>query len=553
MRAQQKKPVFKSFSFFLIFVLLFFLPAGESFAHGDETDKKVEALLSKTFDIVILNGRVMDPETGRDENWLNIGITGNTIEIITSQPIEGKLVIDAKNRVVSPGFIDVLSYNPNDFGVWYKIYDGVTTNLAMHGGAVDTSRWYGRYEKRGVPVNFGAAFFYNRARLDLGLGFKGTASKAQVEELKRLAVEGLRGGALGIGMSMEYAPGTSRDEVRAMMEVAAFFNVPVFFHLRYSDMEEPGTNFEALDEVLSLARETGAGIHIDHINSTGGTFSMKESLAMIVDTIESGIFVTACTYPYPYWATYLNSARYGKGWQNRFKITYSDLQLGGSTEILTEVSFKKYQKLGKLAVAYAIPPEDVVDAFKFPFTMVGSDGIIQPHLNNHPRGAGAFARTISEYVYGRGGGREDGADDSSNKDTLTLMEAIRKMTILPALRLEAQVPSLKKKARVQVGMDADLLVFDPLKVKDKADVIKPNQLSVGFDFVIINGKIVKDENGLNKTIRAGISIKGEFEEALFEAVEFGELGNNLGGNKHKQEKEFLGEYWKENMDGRQIN
>lgn len=537
---QQKKLVHRSLGLLLVSFVWFFIFTVPVFAHGDEVDKEAETLLSKVYDIAIINARVMDPETGRDENWLNIGITGKTIEIITSQPIKGKKVIDAKNRVVSPGFIDVLSYNPNDFGVWYKIYDGVTTNLAMHGGAVKTSRWYSRFERRGVALNFGAAFFFNRARLDLGLGFRGVATDAQIEELKRLAVEGLRGGALGIGMSMEYAPGTSKKEVLAMMEVAAHFNVPVFFHLRYSDMEEPGTNFDALREVLDLARVTGAGVHIDHINSTGGTFSMDESLVMIAGAIEDGIFVTACTYPYNYWATYLNSARYGSGWQKRFRITYSDLQLGGSDEILTKESFKKYQKLGKLAIAYAIPEEDVVGAIKFPFTMIASDGILRPDLNAHPRSAGAFAKTISEYVYGNG--------DINNKDTITLMEALEKMTILPVRRLEAQVPALQKKGRVQVGMDADLLIFNPLKVRDRSTVKKPNQFSSGIDYVIINGIIVKNEKGVNKRSRAGVAIRGEFESKLFETV----------NNKKKvyKEKEFFGGDWsdgKKNLDGWKTN
>lgn len=517
--------------------------SSNSLVHGDVDSNEMtgEKEGYAFFDIVIKNARVMDPETLRDESGLNIGISGKTIEVITSDLIEGKTVIDAAGRVVSPGFIDVLSYNPTDYGMDYKIYDGVTTNLALHGGSVKTESWYKKYRKSGVLLNFGSAFFYNRARIEMGLGFKGIANKEHIEKFKKLAVESLKGGALAIAMSMEYAPGTSRDEVRAMMEVASHFNVPMFFHLRYSDMEEPGTNFDALKEVLTLASETGASIHIGHINSTGGTFSMKESLRMLAGALEDGIFVTACSYPYNFWATYLNSARYGKGWEKKFRIGYSDLQLGGSDEILTEESFKKYQKLGKLAIAYAMPDADIRDGLKFPLTMIGSDGVIQTHLNNHPRGGGAFARTIAEYVYGVG--QSFKKSEGINKGTLTLMEAIGKMTILPARRLEAQVPTLKKKARVQVGMDADLLVFDPLNVRDRASVKKPNQFSEGFDFVIINGNIVKDEDGLNKDIRGGIAIKGEFEDRLFEEFKL----------KKTKKKEFFSDYWKKDMDGREIN
>ena len=535
------------FGFTLLIFATFCISAFDSLAESDgmgkngvEENKEGYAL----FDKVILNARVIDPDSGRDESGLNIGIIGETIEVITNDIIEGKNVIDAGGRVVSPGFIDVLSYNPTDYGMDYKIYDGVTTNLALHGGSVKTKSWYNRYSNRGVLVNFGSAFFYNRARIEMGLGFKGIANKEHIEKFKKLAVESLKGGALAIAMSMEYAPGTSREEVRAMMEVAAHFNVPMFFHLRYSDMEEPGTNFDALKEVLDLASQTGASIHIGHINSTGGTFSMGESLRMVAGAIEDGVFVTACTYPYNFWATYLNSARYGKGWEKKFRIGYSDLQLGGSDEILTEESFKKYQKLGKLAIAYAMPDADIRDGLKFPLTMIGSDGVIQTHLNNHPRGGGAFARTIAEYVYGAG--QTFKKKEGINKGTLTLMEAIEKMTILPAKRLEAVVPSLQRRGRVQVGMVADLLVFDPLKVRDRASVKKPNQFSEGFDYVMIGGHIVKDENGINKVIKKGQPIKNEIEKNVFETYK------NIK-NKQLKKKEFFSDYWKKDMDGRQIN
>ena len=223
----------------------------------------------------------MDPETGRDERGLNVAIRDGRIVRITTRSIEGLKTIDAKGRVVSPGFIDLLSYDPNSYGVWYKVADGVTTNLAMHGGAVDVGSWYERYEaSNNMPINFGAGFFYNGARLKLGIGRHTGAGKTDRKKLVRMAKQALKDGAPGIGMSMEYAPGTTTREIVAMMRVAADHNIPVFFHIRHSDMEEPGTNIEALNEVLDLAKETGAAIHIDNINSTGGTFYKKESLKL---------------------------------------------------------------------------------------------------------------------------------------------------------------------------------------------------------------------------------------------------------------------------------
>jgi len=456
--------------------------------------KSVFAESQTVYDVVISNGRVMDPETKLDKEGLNVGIKGKTISKITSEKIKGKTEINAAGKIIAPGFIDLMSYNPNSYGVWYKIADGVTTNLAMHGGTVYPESWYKTYIAAKPPLNFGTGFFYNSARNQLGINMYKPATVFQMKTLAQMARNALKTGALGIGMSPEYVPGTSTEEIDAMMKVAKEFDVPVFFHVRYSDMEPPGTNIEALNEVIGSARRTGAAIHIDHINSTGGTFSMPESLKILSDARKEGLNITADLYPYDFWGTYLNSARFNAGWQERFRITYKDLQIAGTEERLTPKSFAKYRKLGKLAIAYAIPEGDVVEALRDPFVMIGSDAILEPSNNNHPRGAGAFSRTIAKYV--------------RQKNTISLMEAIEKMTIMPAKRLEKKSPALRKKGRLQENMDADIVIFDFDKIQDNATVVKPNQYSSGIDYVLINGKIVKTPTGLNKNTRVGEAIRG---------------------------------------------
>ncbi len=447
------------------------------------------------YDLVISNGRVINPETDLDST-LNIGIRGGTIEVLTSQQLQGRKIINAQGLVVTPGFIDILSYDPNPVGVWNKLADGVTTNLAMHGGTSNPKAWYANYERQHVPLNFGASFFYTEARNQFKLTRYQSANKEQIQILLAMAERAIKNGALGISFSLEYVPGITPNEIVPQMQLAKKYGVPVFFHARYSDMEEPGTNIDALNEIIGYARLTGASVHIDHINSTGGTFSMSRSLKMIEDARTLGLDITACTYPYDFWGTYLNSARFDKGWQQRFHISYHDLQLAGTSERLTPESFKKYQREGKLAVAYAIPDSDIVASLQCPFVMIGSDAILGSGYNNHPRASGAFSRTIG--VYAR------------DRHVISLMDAVTKMTILPARRLENKCSAMKKKGRISVGADADIVIFDYDRIAGKSTVEHPEYQSVGIDYVIVNGKIVKDEKGLRKNVQAGRAIRNDY-------------------------------------------
>ncbi len=447
---------------------------------------------TKIYDLVILHTRVINPETKFDKLDMNIGIENGKIKTITKRLIKGKKEIDAKGLITAPGFIDLLSYDPVPTGIWNKIADGVTSNIAMHGGTAFPEKWYSYYKKMKLPFNYGASFFYMQARNSLGINRYKSANSEQIKKLITIAEEALKKGVLGVSFSLEYQPGTTRDEIVPMMFLAKKYNVPVFFHTRYSDIDPPGTSIEGLREVIDYAKITGAGIHIDHINSTGGTFCMKEALDIINKQINNGLDITACIYPYNYWATYLNSARFDKGWQKRFQITYKDLQIGGTSERLTASTFNKYRKEGKLAVAYAIPEEDVTLAIKNPIVMIGSDAILTRGYNNHPRASGTFCRTIRIYV--------------KEKKIITLMDAIEKMTLLPAKRLEKSSSIMKFKGRITEEADADIVIFNYDKISDKATVEHPENASVGIEYVIVNGKIVKDPKGFNKNISAGKAI-----------------------------------------------
>ncbi|MEX1218394.1 MAG: amidohydrolase family protein [Acidimicrobiales bacterium] len=450
---------------------------------------------STLFDTAITGGRVMDPETGYD-TVANVGLIGGRIALITTDEINGKSIIDARNLVVAPGFIDVLSYEPNPYGVWYKLGDGVTTNLGMHGikSPVDAKGFFSSYTgKNTPPVNFGGSFSDQWYRDSIGV--KSTATPTQLAQLRADLDAQLESGWIGLSIDPEYAPSINFNEYVALAEVAKQAEMPLFTHIRYSSPGPAGKgSLDAIDEVLNVARQTGVSLHIDHIPSMA-THVMPEAIAKIEAARGEGLDVTGCFYPYTFWGTYLGSARFAGNWQSRFRISYNDLQLAGSSERLTPASFKKYQAQNKLVVAYAIPQEDVLTAVRAPWTMVGSDAIPESSNNNHPRGAGCFSRLLGPYV--------------RDLQALSLMEALSKCTIQPAKRLDARVPKLARKGRLQMDADADITIFDPTTIADTSTVERPAQMSAGISYVLVAGTMAKDLNGVKRDVRSGQAITGQ--------------------------------------------
>lgn len=441
------------------------------------------------FDIVISGGRVIDPETGFDA-LVDVGIDGDRITSISRRRLKGRTFIDATNRIVAPGFIDLLSYEPNDFGVWLKLADGVTTNLAMHGVSTYADTFFDRYRDRS-PIHFGGAFHHHYFRgYEMGIGIEQRLSGSQANSLERLLREGLEAGFAGAAFSLEYAPGTSNDEVERLVAVTAEYGHVSYFHLRFSDPDPPGTSLESLAEVMSIAQRYQAAIHIQHLTSTGGTFVMSEALSIVNQARRSGIDVTACVYPYDFWATFLASARFDPGWQERYRISYENLQIAGSDERLTEGTFGRARAANKLVAALgSIPEQEVQQALAEPWVMVASDAIPTATLNNHPRGAGTFARTIGRYV------RDLGVID--------LRAGLAKVTIQPALRVQSMIPEMRRKGRLQRGADADVVIFDPATIQDSATVVEPGLPSIGIDWVLVGGQVALRRGFPQRDVLAG--------------------------------------------------
>ena len=441
------------------------------------------------FDLVIRGGRVIDPASGLD-GLLNVGIDGATVTELSVDPLEGEVEWDASGRVVAPGFIDLLSYEPNEVGAWLKLADGVTTNLAMHGVSNYADAFFRRHDGRS-PIHFGGAFHHHFMRgFDLGVDIGVAADRNQRTALANLLRRGLDNGFAGVAFSPEYSPGTSTREMMGLAEVAAERGHVAFFHVRHSDPFPPGTGLDAIDEVLAIARWTGVSVHLQHLTSTGGTHQMAAAIDRIERARSEGLDVTACVYPYDFWGTFLASSRFAPGWQRRYDLTVADLQIAGTSTRLTAADFGTAVADNKLVAAIgSIPEADVRLALAQPWMIVSSDAIPTPGANNHPRGAGTFARTIGRYARRAG--------------VLSLREALAKVTILPARRTEAMLPAMARKGRLQRGADADIVVFDPETIIDRATVEHPDRASSGIDLVVVAGQVALRSGRPDRSVRAG--------------------------------------------------
>jgi dihydroorotase len=464
--------------------------------------------VAEQFDVVIAGGRIIDPDSGLD-GIRNLGIRGGSIAAITGQPLSGKMVIDAKGRVVAPGFIDLHAHGQTNQANEYQAHDGVTTALELEVGVPSVAAFLKSREGHAI-LNFGctashgamramsmreaasdAAAASSSSELTSGITGKGRyRSLTDPEEYTKLAAtleRGLREGAVGIGMAHQYYPGASREEIFRVFQMAARWRVPIFTHVR-------SMTAEAMQEVIANAAATGASLHIVHVNSMS-----LGNLPLVLDIIDSarkrGLDITTEAYPYTAASTFLESALFDEGWQEKLGISYGDLQWQTTGERLTRETFERYRKQGGVVIIHMMKPEWIQRAVASPFVMIASDGM--PYAPGaHPRSAGTFSRVLGYYV------RE--------QKSLSLMDAIAKMTIMPARRLESIAPSMKKKGRLQVGSDADITVFDPARVKDTATFEKGLSFSDGIDHVFVHGIAVVRDGKTVTGVFPGRAVVGNF-------------------------------------------
>lgn len=431
------------------------------------------------YDVVILGGRVMDPETGRDE-VANVGIQGERIEAITTEEIRGREMIDANGLIVAPGFIDILaSIGRNRDAHVFKIGDGVTSVLGMHGGPLDVTGYAEQHAEVGPLVNYAATVSHSELREAVGATDAYTpATPEQIEAMRPLAVRAIRDGAVGIGFGINYTPGASYEEIFALFEVAAAEGVPCHLHARYKGNVFPLTMSLAALEVVAMAAATGAQVELAHmISSTVGSAPL--SIALVEGAKARGVDIGFDFHVWTRNQTTLQSALFDEGWRERFGgANYSDIYVARTQERLTEARFFELRaQPGGLAIQTEfIPEEEMIMGLMSPLGIVSSDGGGLVNGRGHPRSVGTFARFLGRFV--------------RDLQVVDWMEGIRKITLLPARRLEKPIPRMARKGRLQVGMDADVTVFDPTTVRERATYADPAQMSEGISYVIVNGTLV---------------------------------------------------------------
>ena len=468
------------------------------------------------YDIVLSGGRVIDPETKLD-TIKNVGILNNRIAQISSEPLQGKEIINVSGLVVAPGFIDLHVHGRSNTEQEYQLHDGVTTALELEYGIEYLKEWYTTRKSKAL-INYGASVCWPFERFRSMNGYKQgldqlyatmlkggstitnlvttinpsyTASATAEETAQTLSniKASLAEGGIGIGIPIGYLPKTKAAEMFRVFQLAGEMNALVFTHAR-----EP--NIISIQEVIADAILTGAPLHIVHINSMS-LGQIDFALNMIRSAALKRFDITTELYPYTAGSTALESAMFNEGWQEKLGIGYGDLQWVATGERLTKETFEKYRKDGGTVIIHVMKPEWIKTGIAAPGVIIASDGMSYAKLA-HPRTAGTFSRVLGKYV------REDKVID--------LNTAIEKMTMLPAKRLEGIAPTMRFKGRIQVGADADITIFNPATVIDKASFEKGLAFSEGIEYVMVNGTFILKNGKTVANIFPGQPVYGKFKK-----------------------------------------
>ena len=431
----------------------------------------LQAQQATIYDRVILDGTVMDPATGLSA-VRNLGLRAGRIAAITKGAVRGRDTISAIGLVVAPGFIDVHAHGQTAETYRFQALDGVTSSFELEVGTADVGSWYAA-RAGGQRINYGVSIGHMKVRMAV-LGDSGTimpigpgayhvATAEEIQEIARRMQVGLDEGAVSVGAGFTYTPAATSEELREIFRVAARNRTPVHVHIR--------GGVKGLTEALDLARTSGASLQVVHINSAGYA-ATPTMLGMIGDARRAGMDVTTEAYPYTAGMTEIQSATIQDAYRNAPDSVLAEIEWPRTGERMNRERFAKYSAIGGPVATFKNTELMVTAAIQSPLVMIGSDAYWQDGTG-HPRTTGTFSRVLGRYV------REQHA--------VSLMEALRKMTVMPAQRLEARVPAMRRKGRITLGADADLTIFDPTTVRDRSTYREPSLPPVGIAHVLVGG------------------------------------------------------------------
>ena len=495
------------------------------------------ALAEQTYDLVIQNGRVMDPETRLDA-VRNVGVKNGKIAMITKRRIKGKRTINAKGHVVAPGFIDTHVHVVDlPFCQKLMLRDGVTTPLDLEVGAYPVSRFYAHLKGRS-QTNYGATVstigirekvFNPKYHSETGIFTTDIYAKnehtfmdmkwsatiptdRQIKQIGRLVEEGLKQGALGVGVPVGYmTKGVTSSEVSSWQRLAGKYGRASFLHGRFSSQQSPTTGILGFEELLANVAIFGGGLMLQHMHQQALGETQK-ALALVDRARKRGLSVVAELYPYNFGATivgadYLRPSNYGPN----MKRTYKDLIEIATLKRLTKQRYEHLVKTapGTAVMFYGATEKDLYQGLAHPGTTVGSDAFPltvtktgkmardwdTPYraVAGHPRAAGTAAIVLRMV-------RE--------RRLMPLMTAISKMTYLPAKFLARNgVAQMAYKGRIQVGADADITIFNPRTVRDNSTIKHGGLPSTGIPYVIVNGTVVVKNSKVLKGVYPGKPVR----------------------------------------------
>jgi cytosine/adenosine deaminase-related metal-dependent hydrolase len=473
-------------------------------------------------DLVLRGGRILDPETGTDVIG-DVSVSAGIITMVSGTGIAGRREIDVSGLVVAPGWIDLHSHTDSIAGHRLQAADGVTTVLDLEIGSSPVGIAYAAASAEGRPLNYGFSASWQQARMEAVAGvpaaggiaaylrdvgnaaWQGEASTHQVDALCELLRQDLAAGALGVGVAIGYAPGVAHEEYLTVASVAAECGVPMFTHARDLVEHVPEVPIDGAEEIVHAASSTGAHMHYCHINSTSRR-AVDRVHDLVDGAVRAGARVTTEAYPYGagmtgIGAAFLDPLRLGAWGIGPDAIVYAPT--GERIADAARLRELRSRDPGGLAIIHFLDEERPSDrgfldrALLHDSTIVGSDAMpltwtdpsVDPYtwplpasVAGHPRTAGTFSKVLRRYVRERG--------------ELSLLEAVRRCSLLPAQVLEGSVPAMRRKGRLRPGFDADLVVFDPETVSDQSTYSAPCRPSSGYEYVLVGGELVIADGAL---------------------------------------------------------